>query len=321
MQDLSLEGAYAPQSLNRSSAIVKCFSSLATNRGVTTEFEKMTTIKFLIALMGGAAVLLQSGCAGLTATSGPAVVTHPPVEGEALSAEYRVEVNGMNVPVYTAYVSEDARVAPLNLNDYYSFGSFEFSGPVEVTIHSSEPLSELNVRTVGREILAEIEGNVATFRLEQNGNFLIERNGNGRKDPLLLFANPLEEDLPNPDDPNVLFFGPGRHDAGVITLTDNQTLYIAGGAIVTGRVEARGDNIRILGRGLLENSTEEYNWKYIVLLNECFGSQIMDRLTGGKLRSKECLIGTRMQFKFIRLCMQVGLIRLRYIFQLYSVKC
>ena len=48
-------------------------------------------------------------------------------------------------------------------------------------------------------------------------------------------------------------------------LTDNQTLYIAGGAIVTGRVEARGDNIRILGRGLLENSTEAHNWKYMIL--------------------------------------------------------
>ena len=215
-------------------------------------------------LCAAGVVSILSGCGG-----GSTVVTHPPVAGEALSAEYTVEVNGQPVPIYTAAVSEDVKEAPLYLDPEYAFGGFEFAGRVEVVVRSLKPLNELTVRTVGQDLPVELREYTATFWLEHAGNFLIERNGNGRKDPLLLFANPLEVNPPKEGDPNVIYFGPGRHHAGVVTLTNNQTLYIAGGSIVTGRVEAKGDNIRILGRGVLENSTEEFDWKNIVLLDEC----------------------------------------------------
>ena len=48
------------------------------------------------------------------------------------------------------------------------------------------------------------------------------------------------------------YFGPGVHQAGAIELADNETLYIAGGAVVKGGVHARGRNIKILGRGILD---------------------------------------------------------------------
>ena len=250
-------------------------------------------IKTLALVVWTGAVL--GGCASQqnVPESGSVVVSHLPVEGERLSAEYTVEVNGHSVPVYTAGLSEDSLEAPLHLDAYYSFADFECAGAVDVVIRSAEPLSELTVRAVGRALPVELDGNTATFRLETNGNFLIERNGNGRKDPLLLFANPLDRNPPTQGDPNVVYFGPGWHDAGLITLTDNQTLYIAGGAIVTGRVEASGDNIRILGRGMLENSTEAHNWKNIVLLNECTnarveGITIRKNTRGWTLVTKEC---------------------------------
>jgi hypothetical protein len=193
--------------------------------------------------------------------------------GVRLSADYVVEVNGKAVPVYTAAVSPDARQAPLNLNEFYSFAGFECSGPVEVVVRSSEPLSELSVRSVHEKAPAKLEGNTATFTLEKNGNYLIERNGNGRKDPLLLFANP-ESERPDGNDPNVIYFEPGRHEAGLISLSDHQTLYIESGAIVTGRVEARGDNIRICGTGVLEHSGEEYDWRHMVLLEGCTRTRV-----------------------------------------------
>ena len=47
-----------------------------------------------------------------------------------------------------------------------------------------------------------------------------------------LFANPPEAQAPKPGDPNVVFFGPGIHEVSHLVVTDNQTVYIAGGAIV-----------------------------------------------------------------------------------------
>lgn len=81
----------------------------------------------------------------------------------------------------------------------------------------------------------------------------------GKRGPLLLFANPLEENPPKPDDPNVVYFGPGVHRPERIVLKSHQTLYLAGGAVVKGGVIAEGENIRILGRGILDSS--DWEWR------------------------------------------------------------
>ena len=67
----------------------------------------------------------------------------------------------------------------------------------------------------------------------------------GRKGPLLLFANPLETDTPKQGDPNVVYFGPGVHKPEKIALQSGQTLYLAGGALVKAEVLAQGSNITI----------------------------------------------------------------------------
>ena len=203
------------------------------------------------------------------------VETHPFVQGEQMSQEYTVTVNGQPVPVYTALI--EARHNLLSGQDWdptYSFASVEFSGRMTVKISSSKPLTVLSIRPALSEIPVKLEGKTATFTLDQPGSFLIERNNNGRKDPLLLFANPIESKRPRQDGPGVIYYGPGRHNAGMIHLTSNQTLYIAGGAVVTGAVIAKGDNIRILGRGLLENAGPDYDRKYMILLEQCTRARI-----------------------------------------------
>lgn len=65
----------------------------------------------------------------------------------------------------------------------------------------------------------------------------------GRKGPLLLFANPPEVDPPKPEAPGVIYFGPGIHRPGRIEVASHQTLYLAAGAIVKGGVWAQGENI------------------------------------------------------------------------------
>jgi hypothetical protein len=49
-----------------------------------------------------------------------------------------------------------------------------------------------------------------------------------------------------------------NHKLQTINLKDNQTLYIAGGAVIKGGVHAEGKNIKILGRGILEGLDWEW---------------------------------------------------------------
>jgi hypothetical protein len=183
------------------------------------------------------------------------MVTYPAVTCEPLSQEYRVEVDGHTVPVYTAAMHPAYRQNfHLDWDSTYSFASVDCSSRVTVKVISAKPLKTFSIRPATRPIPCGIEGAVATFTLDKPGQFIIERNGNGRKDPLLLFINPVETNRPQLGAPGVIYFGPGHHTPGIINLNSNQTLYIDGGAVVTGSVKAHGDNIKILGHGLLENT-------------------------------------------------------------------
>ena len=53
-----------------------------------------------------------------------------------------------------------------------------------------------------------------------------------------IFANPVEVDPPSPNDPNVIYVGPGYYTQDYI-VPSGKTLYIAGGAAIKGEVVLR----------------------------------------------------------------------------------
>jgi polygalacturonase len=57
--------------------------------------------------------------------------------------------------------------------------------------------------------------------------------GGDIRHPLHIFVNPPEHDAPNPQDSDVIYFGPGTHEASGVGIEDGQTVYIAGGAVVS----------------------------------------------------------------------------------------
>jgi hypothetical protein len=205
-----------------------------------------------VALLGCSDGVWQAGAAA------PKVVVVAAPAGELHSGEYDVSVLGQHVDVYIARVLD-----PPFANwgrDYggpYSFANFDMAGKVSVRIASKRSLRDTDVRPASAVAnIIHVDDHTLVLTLKEPRQFSVEPDGKNR--PLLLFANPLEKNLPKADAPGVVYFGPGIHKPGRITLTNNQTLYLAGGAVVKGAVVAEGNNIRITGRGILDGSDWEW---------------------------------------------------------------
>ncbi len=167
----------------------------------------------------------------------------PAPEGAVLTDRYIVRVDGRQVPVY------DARV---NDPDNAGYACFDFAGEVTVSVEIPIGFQNVKIRPLSSRIVPSCSGNIIEFKLKEPKKLSLEVN-NSIDFPLFLFANAPESDIPDKDDPDVRFFGPGMHDAGEIRLEKGQTAYIAGGAIVKGYFTAEDtENIKISGRGIMD---------------------------------------------------------------------
>jgi hypothetical protein len=198
-----------------------------------------------------ASTFVSPGTVHVHAADEAEVLIAPAPQGEVLSTDQTVTVNGQSVPVYRALGWA---------NSNYSFAYFDFNGTVdvEVTDGSGRSAAGAVILPHSRGIEPTRSGSTLSFSLSEPAYVSIEFGGKNK--PLLLFANALEEDAPSPGDPNVIYFGPGLHtpadvgNNGLIHLKSNETLYLAPGAIVQASIIARGDNISIKGRGILDGN-------------------------------------------------------------------
>jgi hypothetical protein len=188
------------------------------------------------------------------------VIVYPAPAEEPLSQDYELTVGGQSVPVYLCRVSAwpinqlwPGYQRPLDQTELASFAYWDMDGPAEVEVVSHRPVEAVAIRPTARGIRPAVEGGRIRFRLEGAGPVVVEVNGWHLA--LHLFASPPAAPRPQGRAPEVLYFGPGVHRPGKICLESHQTVYLAGGAVVYGAVEARGaSGIRILGRGILDVS-------------------------------------------------------------------
>jgi hypothetical protein len=238
----------------------------------------MTSIHYGFAALVLLGVLCASG-ADVPATK---LVVYPAPAGEKVSDDYTLEVNGQPVFVYTATVLHGGPA---------SFAYFDFTGKVDVKITATRKVDQVVVRPTSYGITPTVAGNTIGFSMTQSRYVSVEPNGSFER-PLLLFANPVEVDPPKPDDPNVLYFGPGVHEIGTTKIESGKTVYIAGGAIVRGKIlpdekpvqernwagnkvytnlicieNAR--NVTVRGRGILDMSTLPWHSKCPICISNC----------------------------------------------------
>lgn len=188
-----------------------------------------------------------------------AVVTVPAPAGEPLSPDYEVVAGGQPVAVYTARTLDPPFAGKeWDFGGPYAFANFTTDGPVEVRITSPRSLRDTVIRPARPDVAMRLESDrVLVVSLPGPRKLSVEPDG--RKGPLLLFANPPEVDPPKPETPGVIYFGPGIHRPGRIEVSSHQTLYLAAGAVVKGGVWAQGENIRITGYGILDGA--DFEWR------------------------------------------------------------
>ncbi len=167
---------------------------------------------------------------------------YPSPGGLTPSTDYRVWVNGKEVFVYASPVPA-------------AYCSFDISGPVTITIKTSRDVKWVDVRPLSQKIKPTFKDSTISISISKPLQLSVELNGS-IKTPLFLFANSPEKNKPSKTNGDIIFFEAGKtHYPGIIEMKSNQTLYIEGGAIVTGVVKAtNAKNIRIAGHGILDGS-------------------------------------------------------------------
>ncbi len=172
------------------------------------------------------------------------VIVYPAPEGEVLNSKFKVSVNGRDVPVYNAKIgmenkqerekAMDVRLESEKYFDIAGFASFDLKkGPVTIIVSVEEEVTAAKVLPTSFGITPAIKGKTVSFEVNQPRHITVEINGDHIRS-LHIFVNPEETDIPDPNDPNVIYFGPGIHEITSMTTGDNTTVYIAGGAIVRG---------------------------------------------------------------------------------------
>ena len=183
-------------------------------------------------------LLIMQGCDYQSSDVRPYALT-PDVEPSEI---YSVSANGIEIPVGSETSNDSV----------FETAAFSIKGNTTIEIMAKEKIKNYSIHPLSKKIDAQLDGKKLKFQISEPLKLMIKIN---HFQPLLIFVTPPETNIPNPTDSNVLYFGPGIHNAGRIRLKSNQTVYIADGAKVYGTLEGyEVRNVSIKGRGCLDGS-------------------------------------------------------------------
>ena len=241
-----------------------------------------------------AILIPQLLCSVLGLANAGEALLYPAPAGEEISKAYKVQVDGRDTPVYVAKVAPkdpagrwkamDDKTNSANYFDKAAFAYFDVDEPVRVTVTCPDLIELAKVLPSSYQISPAITGRSLTFTMSKGKQVTLEVNGNW-VGSLHLFANPRESNVPKPGDANVIYFGPGVHELTHLVVSNNQTVYVAGGAVVRGVIGAderfgisgysglrtysptlllRGTNITLRGRGIIDGGHSTTHARHLV---------------------------------------------------------
>ena len=176
--------------------------------------------------------------------------------GWHVSGDYRLYVGGRQVDVVRVPMPEQSPGCLWNELEWqpYSYATFELTNETEIVVRSGVfDLSKAEILPASKGVVPTARSaDMVVFRMKPGTTLALESRGRHRA--LVLSANLPDPAPPAADDPKVRFFAPGFHHAGLIELTDGQTLYLAPGAWVEGFVVGKGRNVSVRGGGVLSGA-------------------------------------------------------------------
>lgn len=213
------------------------------------------------------------------------ITTYSIPKGETVYDGYHLMVDGQSVPVYSCRVSAmpfdqwwPGYQRPVDQTELAGFAYWDMVGTVKVEITTNQTIDKAVVRPLSLGIKPEVKGNKIIFEINRIMPVVVEVNG--YHNALHLFPNQVQNDTPKARSPicsyqcsdcspkldsipesgslHLHYFGPGIHDVGTLQLQSNDSVYIAGGAVVYGSLIAyNASNIHIWGRGVIDGSRLE----------------------------------------------------------------
>lgn len=184
-------------------------------------------------------------------------------QGISLNDDFTVKVRPEGkskwvlVPIYLVKVDE-VRGTKHHV-EHASMATFDFSEKVEIAVtYNKGKIDSARVRPLSYDIPFTIEGNTLQFSLEKPANLSVEVNGDIFHN-LHLFANPLDTFEVDKKNPDLIYFGPGIHrfEGGEFRIPSGKTVYVAGGAVMMGRMLIENvHDVKLLGRGIIDPSVK-----------------------------------------------------------------
>jgi hypothetical protein len=239
--------------------------------------------------------------AAYTAATAGKVVTWPMPLSEKPFPLYKLTVDGIEVPVWSGRVREaihqpaDAGWTHMfnGPTDWCGFARFDFSGSVAVAVTVDRDFNSAEILPRSAGVKCFSDGRTVHFRMDEPRPLTLLLDGQDRE-PLHLFTHRPETDVPSPDDPKVIYFGPGEHWVDTIRVRSGQTVYLDGGALVRAVLPpgAQGKrsggvlklvgypggpvinvseaaNVQIRGRGILDGTALPHPVRNLMCLHRC----------------------------------------------------
>ena len=207
---------------------------------------------------------------------------------EKQAPDYKVWINGVETIVHLARVQDPPFNKEVTNRDFggdYAFVSFDVKVPTEIKIQSANKnLSNTVLLPAGNKV-EDCRKDAHSLLLKIGEPMYIIVEPDGKNGPLFIFANPAEDYIPDHNDANLIYFGPGEHhpEKALIKLKSNQTLYIDDGAIVHAGVYIEGNNIKVRGRGII--SGNEFVWgsnaRHLIEINNSNNVVVKDVILQG----------------------------------------
>jgi hypothetical protein len=228
---------------------------------MTSDITRRRLLQATGATIAAGYVTTQAGTATATpAADVPPLVTYPIPDGIAKATTFDVKVRTAPGP-WTSVATYSVNLKQINATTgsgqvlKSSLAYFDFAGSVEVMVrYTKGTIKTARIRPLSLGIEPTIDDeSTLQFTLTEPRKIVVEVNGE-IFDCLHLLARPIETEAPAPDDPNVIYFGPGVHTTttGQLEVPSGKTVYLAGGAVLKGSVIFKNvTNAGLTGRGVI----------------------------------------------------------------------